>query len=65
MTASTQISTRKPRCKNGVHRYMGRYGNHLVHRWNGGARSRIRINLPVGTRTEHQAENTSEKAQEG
>lgn len=44
---------------------MGRYGNHLVHRWNGGARGRIRINLPVGYRTEHQAENTSEKAQEG
>lgn len=32
---------------------------------NGGARGRIRINLPVGYRTEHQAENTSEKAQEG
>ena len=43
---------------------MGRHGNHRIHRWNGGARGRIRINLPVGTRAEHQAENTSEKAQE-
>lgn len=44
---------------------MGRRGNHRIHRWNGSARGRIRINLPVGNRTEHQAENTSEKAQEG
>lgn len=44
---------------------MGRHGNHRIHHWDGGARSRIRINQPVGTRAEHQAENTSEKAQEG
>ncbi len=43
---------------------MGRNRNHRIHRRNGGARGRIRINLPVGTCTEHQAENTSEKAQE-
>lgn len=40
---------------------MGRHGNHRVHCWNGGARGRIHINLPVGNRAEHQAENTSEK----
>ena len=44
---------------------MGRHGNHRIHHWNGGARGRIRFDMPVGTRTEHQAENTSEKAQEG